>query len=110
MPVPQRARQAVLATGGGSSLAEATPAAALTPVFDRAAVAEGASFSDKLNRASCTVGGLVATGHLMAQDTEAALLAVAVHVRQGHEHRTLRIIRSGMLAGSRRPLELGDRR
>ncbi|MFJ2271948.1 bifunctional DNA primase/polymerase [Streptomyces sp. NPDC087228] len=109
-PVPQRAREAVLATGGGSRLAEATLATVLAPVLNCATVAEGAGFSSKLNRAAYTVGGLVATGHLAAQDAEAALVAAAVQVRPGQERRTLRIIQSGMLAGSRRPLDLGDRR
>ncbi|WP_413754453.1 bifunctional DNA primase/polymerase [Streptomyces sp. R-74717] len=71
-PVPQRAREAVPAAGGGLCLAEATLATVLAPVLDCIAVAEGASSSAKLNRA-------------------------------------LRIIQSGMLAGSRRPLDLGDR-
>ncbi|MFE3144713.1 bifunctional DNA primase/polymerase [Streptomyces scopuliridis] len=106
--VPQRAREAVLAAGGGSRLARATLTTVLAPLLDCAAVAEGAGFSDKLNRAAYTVGGLVAAGHLAATDAEAALVAAAVHVRPRQEGRALRIVRSGMNAGSRRPLRLGD--
>ncbi|MYZ34782.1 MULTISPECIES: bifunctional DNA primase/polymerase [unclassified Streptomyces] len=106
-PVPQRARQAVLAAGGGSRPAEATLTTVLAPVFDCATVAEGAGFTEKLNRAAYTAGGLVAAGHLAATDAEAALVAAAVHVRPGQEHRARRIIQSGMNAGRRRPLELG---
>ncbi|MGW1657053.1 bifunctional DNA primase/polymerase [Streptomyces atratus] len=108
-PVPQRAREAVLAADGGLSLAEATLATVLTPVLDCTAVAEGASSSARLNRVAHTVGGPVGTGRLAVHDAEAALAAAAVQARPGQERRTLRIIQSGMLAGSRRPLDLGDR-
>ncbi|MEU8509238.1 bifunctional DNA primase/polymerase [Streptomyces brevispora] len=107
--VPQRAREAVLAAGGGSHLAQATLATVLAPVLDCAAVAEGAGFNDKLNRAAYTVGGLVAAGHLVATEAEAALVAAAVHVRPSQERHARRIVQSGMNAGSRRPLRLGDR-
>ncbi|TSB25635.1 bifunctional DNA primase/polymerase [Streptomyces benahoarensis] len=107
--VPQRAREAVLAAGGGRSTA-ATLATVLTPVFDCGTVAEGAGFNHKLNRAAYTVGGLVAAGHVAATDAEAALVAAAVQARPDQERRALRIIQSGMNAGSRHPLKLGDRR
>ncbi|MFE3901407.1 bifunctional DNA primase/polymerase [Streptomyces sp. NPDC059153] len=108
-PVPQRARESVLAAGGGLRLAEATPATVLAPALDCTAVTEGARFSAQLNRAAYTVDGLVATGRLAALHAEAALVAAAVQVRPGQERRTLRVIQPGMLAGSRRPLDLGDR-
>lgn len=107
--VPQRAREAVLAAGGGSRLAQATLATVLAPVLDCAAVAEGAGFNDKLNRAAYTVGGLVAAGHLVATEAEAALVEAAVHARPRRERDARRIVQSGMDAGNRRPLKLGDR-
>lgn len=108
MPVPQRPWEAVLAAGDSRGMAKTTLSKVLTPVFGCGAVVEGAGFSDKLNRAAYTAGGMVAAGYLAATDTEAALLAAAVQVRPGQERRALQIIRSGMSAGGRRPLKLGD--
>ncbi|MFJ7496009.1 bifunctional DNA primase/polymerase [Streptomyces sp. NPDC097727] len=107
-PVPHGARETVLAAGGGLRLAEATPATVLA--LDCTAVTGGARFSARLNRAAYTVDGLVATDRLAALHAEAALVVAAVQVRPGQERRTLRVIRPGMLAGSCRPLDLGDRR
>ncbi|MEV7683925.1 bifunctional DNA primase/polymerase [Streptomyces sp. NPDC088341] len=107
--VPRRGREAVLAAGGGRDAAETALATVLAPVLGCAAVAEGAGFSDKLNRAAYTAGGLVAAGRLPATDTEAALLTAAARARPGQERRAAQIIRSGMNAGRLRPLTLGDR-
>jgi hypothetical protein len=108
-PVPARARNAIVAAGGGCRLAEAALATLLAPVLDCGALAEGAAFTDKLNRAAYTAGGLVAAGHLAEQDAKTALMAAAGQVRPGQDRRALQIILSGMDAGSRRPLRLGDR-
>jgi hypothetical protein len=72
-------------------------------------VPEEAGFSDKLNRAAYTVGGLIAAGHMDETDAQAPLLAAAAQVRPGQERRAAQIIRSGLTAGARRPLILGDR-
>jgi hypothetical protein len=109
-PVLARARNAVLAAGGGCRTGEAALATLLAPVLECGAVAEGAGFSDKLNRAAYTTGGLVAAGHLVERDAKAALMAAAGQVRPGQDRRALQIILSGMDAGRRRPLRLGDRR
>ncbi|MFF3358819.1 bifunctional DNA primase/polymerase [Streptomyces sp. NPDC002917] len=108
-PVPSRGRAAVIAAGGGRDAAARTLATVLTAVIDCAAITEGAGFSDKLNRAAFTAGGLVGAGRMNIADAESALLAAAAHARPGQERRALQIIRSGMNAGSRRPLDLGDR-
>ncbi|GAB2582570.1 hypothetical protein GCM10027168_14240 [Streptomyces capparidis] len=108
-PVPARGRQAVIAAGGGRGPAAAALATVLRAVADCAQVAEGAGFSDKLNRAAFTAGGLVAAGHLTADDAESALLAAAAHARPGQERRALGIIRGGMDAGARRPFTAGGR-
>lgn len=107
-PVPQRARAAVIAAGGGRAAAGRTLATVLAAVAGCASVPEGAAFSDKLNRAAYTAGGLVSAGHLTAGAAESALLAAALHARPTQERRALQIIRSGMSAGQQRPLMPGD--
>jgi hypothetical protein len=72
-------------------------------------VAEGAGFSDKLNRAAFTAGGLVAAGRLTQEAAELALRDVADMARPGQERRSEQIIRSGMNAGTRHPLYPGSR-
>jgi hypothetical protein len=106
-PVPPRARQAVIAAGGGQGAASRALAAVLAEVADCAAVPEGAAFSEKLNRASYTAGGLVAAGHLDSDEAEQALRQAAEHARPGQERRYGAIIRSGMNAGRMRPLYPG---
>ncbi|PKV76976.1 bifunctional DNA primase/polymerase-like protein [Streptomyces sp. TLI_146] len=108
-PRPNRARQAVIAAGAGREQATRVLAAALAEVADCAAVAEGAGFTDKLNRAAYTVGGLVAAGYLGQDAGERVLLEVAEYARPGQERRAAPIVRGGMAAGSRRPLELRSR-
>ncbi|MFE9454479.1 bifunctional DNA primase/polymerase [Streptomyces sp. NPDC006739] len=108
--VPPRARQAVLAAGGGRSVAGRTLAAVLAEVADCAAVPEGAGFSEKLNRAAYTAGGLAASGYLSDEEAERVLTQAAEHARPGQERRYGAIIRSGMSAGRLRPLSPGGRR
>ncbi|MEU1075231.1 bifunctional DNA primase/polymerase [Streptomyces sp. NPDC005878] len=106
---PNRARQAVIAAGGGREQATRVLAAALAEVADCAAVAEGAGFTDKLNRAAYTVGGLVAAGYLGQDAGERVLLEAAEYARPGQERRAAPIVRGGLAAGLRRPLELRSR-
>lgn len=108
-PVPPRARQAVLAAGGGRGAASRTLAVLLGEVAACAALTEGAAFSEKLNRAAYTAGGLVAAGHLSADEAEQVLREAAEHARPGQERRYGAIIRSGLSAGRLRPLSLGGR-
>ncbi|MFC8920268.1 bifunctional DNA primase/polymerase [Streptomyces sp. WAC05374] len=108
-PVPPRARQAVIAAGGGRHAAGRALATVLGEVAACAAVPEGAAFSAKLNRAAYTAGGLVAAGHLTAGDAEQALRQAAEQARPGQERRYGAIIRSGLNAGSLRPLSPGGR-
>lgn len=107
-PVPPRAQQAVLAAGGGR--AEHTLAAVLAPVEACGQVAEGAGFSDALNRAAFTLGGLVAAGRLSQQEAEQALNDAAAAARPGQELRSAQIIRSGLAAGMKKPLHATGRR
>ncbi len=105
-PVPPRARQAVLAARGGRLGRGAAQAlgTVLAIVAACASVPEGAAFSEKLNRAAYTAGGLVAAGLITASDAERALADAAEHARPGQERRYGAIIRSGLSAGLHRPL------
>ncbi|WP_331755969.1 bifunctional DNA primase/polymerase [Streptomyces sp. NBC_01643] len=107
--VPARARLAVLAAGGGNTWGSRALAPALAEVAACVVVAEGAGFSDKLNRAAFTAGGLVAAGHLTEEAAKKALRDVAEVARPGQERRAEQIIRSGMTSGARRPLNLRSR-
>ncbi|MEU3795569.1 bifunctional DNA primase/polymerase [Streptomyces fructofermentans] len=104
--LPQRARQAVIAAGGGRNRAVQILEAALREVIACAAVTEGAGFSDKLNRAAYTAGGLAAGGYATVIDVERILRGAADYARPGQEGRSTQIIRSGLDAGARRPLHI----
>jgi hypothetical protein len=109
-PVPPRAQQAVLAAGGGRNGTEHTLAAVLAAVEACGQVAEGAGFSDALNRAAYTLGGLIAAGRLSLQEAEQALRVAAAAARPGQELRSEQIIRSGLAAGQKKPLHTSGRR
>ncbi|MEU2282512.1 bifunctional DNA primase/polymerase [Streptomyces sp. NPDC013178] len=109
-PVPPRARQAVLRAAGASGpTVRNLLAAVLAPVEACGAVPEGAGFSDALNRAAYTLGGLVAAGRLAEQESVEALRAAACTARPGQDRRAEQIIRSGLSAGLKRPLQPGER-
>ncbi|WTX00865.1 bifunctional DNA primase/polymerase (plasmid) [Streptomycetaceae bacterium NBC_01309] len=109
--VPQRARMAAGRPGGGlgTSLVADVVARALSGVLECSVVPEGAGFSEKLNRAAYTLGGLVAAGHLSALEAERALEEAAEQARPGQGKRARGIIRSGMAAGRQRPLRMEGR-
>ncbi|MET8561056.1 bifunctional DNA primase/polymerase [Streptomyces flaveolus] len=106
-PVPPRAQQAVLAAGGGRGAAARALEAILAPVWACAELAEGAGFSDALNRAAYTLGGLAAAGRVTLTEAERILTETAEAVRPGQRRRAEQIIRSGLTAGSKRPLYHG---
>ncbi|WP_077801693.1 bifunctional DNA primase/polymerase [Streptomyces sp. JHA26] len=108
-PVPPRARQAVLAAGGGLGAAGRVLAGLLAEVAACGAVPEGAAFTEKLNRAAYTAGGLVAAGLLAEQEAERALREAAEQARPGRQRRYGSVIRGGLSAGLSRPLSLGGR-
>ncbi|MFJ9025966.1 bifunctional DNA primase/polymerase [Streptomyces sp. NPDC102259] len=108
--VPPRAQQAVLAAGGRRGQTEHTLAAVLAPVEACGQVAHGAGFSDTLNRAAYTLGGLIAAGRLPQQEAEQALKDTAAAARPGQELRIEQIIRSGLAAGLKKPLHATGRR
>ncbi|MEW2425957.1 bifunctional DNA primase/polymerase [Streptomyces sp. NPDC017943] len=106
--VPPRAQQAVLAAGGGRQEDGNALARLLAPVEACGLVAEGAGFSDTLNRAAYTIGGLIAAGRL-SEEAEQALKDTAIAARPGQEQRIQQIIRSGLEAGKQRPLHPSGR-
>ncbi|WOT40715.1 bifunctional DNA primase/polymerase [Streptomyces coeruleorubidus] len=108
-PVPPRAQQAVLAAGGGRGRTERLLAGLLAPVEACGQVTEGAGFSDVLNRAAYTLGGLVAAGRLPQQEAEQTLKDTAAAARPGQEQRIDQIIRSGLAAGMNKPLHATGR-
>jgi hypothetical protein len=109
-PVPARARQAVVAAGGGAAPAARTLSTVLADVTACAATPEGAGFSALLNRAAYTTGGLVAAGLLSRDEAERLLQETADLARPGQARRSAQIIRSGMAAGARHPLYCGAAR
>jgi hypothetical protein len=68
-----------------------------------AAVPEGASFTEKLNRAAFTAGGLIQGGHLVESEVRAELLEKANQARPHQTRRSISIIDSALSAGAERP-------
>jgi hypothetical protein len=81
----------------------------LTDVVECAATPEGAAFTEKLNKAAYTAGGLAAAGHLDEHSARALLLAAAEAARPWQSARNERIIDDALAAGSTRPLHLEGR-
>ncbi|MFH9677571.1 bifunctional DNA primase/polymerase [Streptomyces sp. NPDC017405] len=108
-PVPPRAREAVMAAGGCHDRVQRTLSAVLAPVVACGQVTEGAGFSDALNRAAYTLGGLIAAGRLPEDKAVQALKEAAVAARPGQERRIEQITSSGLAAGRERPLRSGGR-
>ncbi|MET9111404.1 hypothetical protein [Streptomyces zhihengii] len=74
------------------------------------AVPEGAGFTEKLNRAAFTAGGLIAAGRLDEREARALLAEAAQQARPWHMPRNERIIDNGLAAGFDRPLRARDGR
>ncbi|MGV9386382.1 bifunctional DNA primase/polymerase [Nonomuraea sp. NPDC003707] len=108
-PVPPRARQAVIQAGGGRSSAERLLRRLLDEVEECSTVPQGAGFTAKLNRAAYTAGGLVAGGYLSVHEAQTKLAQAADHARPGQDHRSHKIISSGLSRGAARPLHLQER-
>ncbi|MFD1277584.1 bifunctional DNA primase/polymerase [Streptomyces kaempferi] len=96
--LPQRARQAVIAAGGGRGRAAQILESALREVIACAAVPEGMGFTDRLSRAAYTAGGLAAGGYATMSDLEGVLRGAADYARPGQERRSTQIIQSGIEA------------
>ncbi|MEB3960683.1 bifunctional DNA primase/polymerase [Streptomyces kunmingensis] len=81
----------------------------LAEVAACAAVAQGASFTEKLNRAAYTAGGLIEGGHLTGPEARRLLEETARAARPHQDRRNLTIIESALSAGAQRPLHLRGR-
>jgi hypothetical protein len=71
-----------------------------------AAVPSGAAFTERLNRAAFTAGGLIGAGHLGEPEVRAALQQAADLARPHQLGRNTQIISSCLAAGATRPLHL----
>ncbi|MFJ1867600.1 bifunctional DNA primase/polymerase [Streptomyces sp. NPDC088097] len=69
----------------------------------------GTAFSEKLNRAAFTAGGLAATGHLVEADARQTLLEAADHARPHQPRRNALIVEAGLRAGRDRPINPKER-
>ncbi len=78
----------------------------LTEVTACAVVPHGASFTEKLNRAAYTAGGLTAAGHLTEAEASELLEEAAQSARPHQIQRNRTIIDSALAAGATRPLHL----
>ncbi|WP_275884396.1 bifunctional DNA primase/polymerase [Streptomyces sp. FXJ1.172] len=74
-----------------------------------AAAPEGTGFSEKLNRAAYTAGGLVGSGHLHHAAVRDRLLRVAHYARPRQQARNEKIVDHALAVGAVRPLHLKGR-
>lgn len=72
-------------------------------VRECAAYAEGTGFTEKLNRAAYTAGGLVGAGHLNQAEARQELAEAAHYARPRQTHRSETIIDAALSAGASRP-------
>ncbi|MFF8592466.1 bifunctional DNA primase/polymerase [Streptomyces sp. NPDC015220] len=70
---------------------------------------EGTAFTEKLNRAAYTAGGLVAAGHLDHAGVRDRLVRIAHHARPWQPVRNEAIVDDALAVGSARPLHLEGR-
>lgn len=70
---------------------------------------EGTGFTEKLNRAAYTAGGLVTAGHLEQAAVRDELIEAATHARPWQTARNEKTIDDGLAAGAARPLRLEGR-
>ncbi len=104
-PVPApRARPTSSATGARRVLEPL-----IAEVSACGAVPEGAAFTEKLNRAAYTAGGLVGAGHLEESEVRLLLEEAADRARPHQHTRNARIISDALTAGAVRPLHLQGR-
>lgn len=78
-------------------------------VAECAAAPEGTGFTEKLNRAAYTAGGLVGAGHLDHGTIRDRLVRVAHHARPWQQARNEKIVDDALAVGSVRPLHFKGR-
>lgn len=84
-----------------ASLLEEVRACGLSP--------SGTAFSEKLNRAAFTAGGLAAAGHLVEGEGRRLLLEAADAARPHQTRRNVLIVDAGLRAGRDRPIQPKER-
>ncbi|WP_420709245.1 MULTISPECIES: bifunctional DNA primase/polymerase [Streptomyces] len=111
-PLPRRTAATAPATARAGAAGTGEARRVLGPLLDEvrecAATPEGAGFSEKLNRAAYTAGGLVAAGSLAADDARGLLHDAAEAARPWQSRRNDRIIEGGLDAGHRHPFRLRE--
>ncbi|MFE7045483.1 bifunctional DNA primase/polymerase [Streptomyces atratus] len=100
VPAPRPARQARLPQTGA---AQALLQPLIETVRECAAFAEGTGFTEKLNRAAYTAGGLAAAGHLSQAEARQELAEAAHYARPHQTRRSESIIDAALSAGASRP-------
>nr|WP_257042203.1 bifunctional DNA primase/polymerase [Streptomyces sp. TLI_55] len=78
-------------------------------VAECAAAPQGTGFTEKLNRAAYTAGGLVGAGHLEHDVIRDRLVRVAHYARPWQQSRNEKIVDDALAVGSVRPLHLKGR-
>ncbi|WUA20697.1 bifunctional DNA primase/polymerase (plasmid) [Streptomyces anthocyanicus] len=91
------------------SLAERVLDPLIAEVAGCASAPEGTAFSEKLNRAAYTAGGLVGAGHLDHAAIRDRLVRVASYARPWQQPRNEKIVDDALAVGSARPLHLKGR-
>ncbi len=81
----------------------------ITEVAGCATTSEGTGFSEKLNRAAYTAGGLVGAGHLEHAAIRERLVRVACYARPWQQPRNEKIVDDALAVGSAHPLHLKGR-
>ena len=81
----------------------------IAQVAECASASEGTGFSEKLNRAAYTAGGLVGAGHLEHAAIRERLVRVAHYARPWQQSRNEKIVDDALAVGSVRPLHLKGR-
>ncbi len=100
VPTPRSHRQArPLRTGAPQALLQSF----IETVRECADQAEGTGFTEKLNRAAYTAGGLVGAGHLNQAEARQCLTEAAHYARPHQIRRSESIIDAALSAGASRP-------
>ncbi|MFE7777614.1 bifunctional DNA primase/polymerase [Streptomyces sp. NPDC057445] len=81
----------------------------ISEVAQCAAAPEGCGFTEKLNRAAYTAGGLAAAGHIEERAARDHLLETANQARPWQSVRNEKYIDAGLAAGAARPFHLEGR-
>lgn len=100
VPGPRPARRAPAPRAGA---AQALLRSLIETVRECAASAEGTGFTEKLNRAAYTAGGLAGAGHLNQAEARQELAEAAHYARPHQTRRNETIIDAALTAGASRP-------